>query len=172
MSKHKLILMRHAKSDWSTDAATDFERPLAKRGRKDAPRMGRWLNKHDLAPDKFVSSPACRARETAMYVAEEINFSEPDIIWEERIYDGSLHDLLDVINTHSIDTNVLLLVAHNPGLDSLLEYLSGDEPVFNDTGKLMTTAAVAVLDYGKQPINTKASGAKLEVLIRPRDLSS
>ena len=171
MGKHKLIIMRHAKSDWFTDAATDFDRPLAKRGRKDAPRMGRWLHEHISIPDKFISSPARRTRETAHYVAEEIGFPPENILWEQRIYDGSLHDLLEVIHTHAADANTLLLVAHNPGLDSLLEYLVRDPLKFSKTGKLMTTAAVAVLDFGVDPINIEQSSARLESLVRPKELA-
>lgn len=164
--------MRHAKSDWSTACAGDFDRPLAKRGRKDAPRMGMWLNKHGLRPDIFISSPAQRTRETAVCIAGKINFPPRDIIWDERVYDASLHDLLGVINQYCVDTGTLLLVAHNPGLDSLLEYLSRDKPAVTVTGKLMSTAAVAVLDYGSEPINTKKSGAQLEALVRPKELKA
>jgi phosphohistidine phosphatase len=172
MGKHKLILMRHAKSDWSTAGTGDFDRPLANRGRKDAPRMGRWLSKHAFKPDKFISSPAQRAKETAIFVADAIDFPHKDIIWDERVYDGSLQDLLEVIKNHCADTSTLLLIGHNPGLDSLLEYLSGDTLTLSETGKLMTTAAVAVLDYGREVINAKASGARLKELIRPREISS
>lgn len=171
MGKHKLILMRHAKSDWSTNAASDFDRPLASRGRKDAPRMGRWLHENIPVPDKFISSPAQRTRETALCVAEAIGFPGEDIVWEHRVYDGSLHDLLDVIDAHAADANILLLVAHNPGLDSLLEYLTQDRPELSKTGKLMATAAVAVLDFGVDPISTEQSRARLESLIRPKELT-
>ena len=163
--------MRHAKSDWSTDAATDFDRPLAKRGRKDAPRMGRWLHEHAPAPDKFISSPARRTSETAHYVAEAIGFPPQDILWEHRIYDGSLHDLLEVIHAHASVSNILLLIAHNPGLDALLEYLARERPELTESGKLMTTGAVAVLDFGVDPINIEQSGARLESLIRPKELT-
>ena len=162
--------MRHAKSDWSSDAATDFDRPLAKRGRKDAPRMGRWLNKHGLVPDKIISSPARRTRETAVLAAAAMGFPEPDIIWDKQIYDGSLQDLLEVINRYQGDARTFMLIAHNPGLDALLEFLSGDSVTYSDTGKLMTTAAVAVLDFGSQTVTTTASGARLKDLVRPREL--
>ena len=172
MANHKLILMRHAKSDWSTGARADFDRPLANRGRKDAPRMGRWLHEQALHPDKFISSPARRTRETAECVAAALGFPQGEIVWEQRIYEGSLNDLLAVINTHGPDAETLLLIAHNPGLDWLLEYLLRDQAQLSSTGKLMTTAAVAVLDFGSGPINTKPAAARLEYLVRPRELGA
>ena len=162
--------MRHAKSDWSTAAQSDFDRPLAKRGRKDAPRMGRWLHEQGLFPDKFISSPARRTRETAESVAEKLLFPREDIFWERQLYEGSLHDLLAVIQAHSQDTGMLLMIAHNPGLDALVDYLARDTVRLTNTGKLMTTAAVAVLDFGAGPINTKPATAGLEYLVRPREL--
>ena len=170
MAKHKLILMRHAKSDWSTGTLSDFDRPLAGRGRKDAPRMGRWLRKQALYPDRFISSPAQRTRETALCVADALEFPHMDIQWEQPLYEGSLQDLLAVIDRHGPDADVLLLIAHNPGLDALLEYLALDQAQLSSTGKLMTTAAVAVLDFGTVPINTKPDSARLECLVRPREL--
>jgi len=163
--------MRHAKSDWSAGPQSDFDRPLAKRGRKDAPRMGRWLYEQTLYPDKFISSPARRTRETALYVAEALAFPQGNIVWDQRLYEGSLNDLLAVIQTHGPDAQTLLLIAHNPGLDALLEFLAGDQVQFSSTGKLITTAAVAVLDLGSSPINAGARAARLEHLVRPKELT-
>lgn len=170
MANHKLILMRHAKSDWSTGAQSDFDRPLAKRGRKDAPRMGRWLHEHSLYPDIFISSPARRTRETAICVAEALAFPDKDIVWDQQLYEASLNDLLAVIHAHGPDSHTLLLIAHNPGLDALLDYLARDPARLTSTGKLMTTAAVAVLDFGAGPISTRPAIAGLEGLVRPREL--
>jgi len=163
--------MRHAKSDWSAATQSDFDRPLATRGRKDAPRMGRWLHEQGLYPDKFISSPAQRTRETALYVAEALAFPQGNIVWEQRLYEGSLNDLLTVIQAQGPDAQTLLLIAHNPGLDALLEFLAGDQVRFSSTGKLITTATVAVLDFGSSPINTGVRAARLEHLVRPKELT-
>ena len=171
MAKHKLILMRHAKSDWLTGAQSDFDRPLARRGRKDAPRMGRWLHKQALYPDRFISSPARRTRETALCVADALEFPHTDILWERPLYEASLEDLRIVISNHCAGAKRLLVIAHNPGLDVLLEFLARDKVQLSSTGKLMTTAAVAVLDFGADPINIKQSGARLEFLVRPKELT-
>ena len=166
----KLILMRHAKSDWNTTAGSDFDRPLADRGRRDAPKMGAWLKHEDLVPDLFISSSALRAKQTAQCVAEVMGFLQENILWDERIYGASVDGLLDVINDYTHETGTLLLVGHNPGLDSLLEYLAAENPEYSHSGKLMTTAALAVLDFADNGISDGAHQARLEALIRPKEL--
>jgi phosphohistidine phosphatase len=66
----RLLIMRHAKSDWGTPGEPDFDRPLAKRGQRDAPRMGEWLRAQGLVPDLVLASPARRAQETASKVCK------------------------------------------------------------------------------------------------------
>jgi len=169
VSKATLIIMRHAKSDWTSGAGTDFERPLARRGLKDAPRMGKWLFKQTGTPDCIVSSPARRAEVTARLVLTELNFAEKKVIWDDRIYDGDLTDLLDVIRDHQSKKS-LLLIGHNPGLEFLLHYLSITQPDSNQDGKILPTAAIAVLkSTGKKLVATPDS-AKIKLIQRPREL--
>ena len=79
---HRLLLLRHAKSDWDTDAGSDIERPLAKRGRRDAPRIGEWLRERpELHPERVIASPAERARETAVLVLETIGEDGVNLAW-------------------------------------------------------------------------------------------
>lgn len=170
MEKHKLIVMRHAKSDWTTNAGSDFDRPLAKRGIRDAPKMGRWLSEKGLVPDLIISSPALRAKQTALAVAEKLAIAEEKIVWERDIYEASLAELIEVVDDHSTLAGVQLLVGHNPGLDYLVEHLSSQQPQYDRKGKLMTTAAVAVLDFGAGPISSKNGSASLEILMRPKEL--
>ena len=166
---HKLIIMRHAKSDWSTDASTDFDRPLSSRGDRDAPRMAGWLADQGLVPGLILCSPALRTKQTVLAVVEKLRIPEQEIVWEQKIYEASLSQLLDVLDRYSAAANSVLLVGHNPGLDSLLEYLSDTPPVYR-RGKLMTTAAIAVLGFGDQGISTREHSARLEMLVRPKDL--
>jgi phosphohistidine phosphatase len=72
----ELLLLRHAKSDWETGALDDFDRPLAKRGRKEAPGVGEWLLREGLVPDLVISSPAERAKETASLVCDAMDFKK------------------------------------------------------------------------------------------------
>ena len=167
--KHNLIIMRHAKSDWSTSASRDFDRPLSRRGDRDAPRMGAWLAGQGLLPDMVISSPALRTKQTVTAVLEKLGLSEQEVIWEPEIYEASLDRLLDVLERYTAAADSVLLVGHNPGLDSLVEYLSDRRPDYRN-GKLMTTAAVAVLDFGDQGISTREHSARLELLVRPKDL--
>ena len=92
----QLIIMRHAKSAWDTDAATDFERPLAKRGQRDAPRMGAWLQEQGIVPDFVVSSPAKRARQTVLKVCKPLGVKKKKIHWDARIYGAGAEELLEV----------------------------------------------------------------------------
>lgn len=168
MNSHVLLIMRHAKSDWSDHTAADFDRTLTDRGKRDAKKMGAWLKKKKIIPDKIVSSPAARAERTALIVSREIGFDPAGIIWDRGIYDASLEDLLKVIPGYARKTPCLLLIGHNPGLEELLDYLSSDQPETNSAGKVMTTAAIAVLDYGTGPISTGKASAQLICLTRPR----
>ena len=169
MKSHVLLIMRHAKSDWSDYAAADFDRTLTDRGKRDAKKMGAWLKEKKIIPDMIISSPAVRTKRTALIVSRKTGFDPAGIIWDKRIYDASLDDLLEVVAGHAHKSGRLLLIGHNPGLEELLAYLSDDQPEVNSTGKVMTTAAIAVLDYGSGPISTGKASAQLMCLTRPRD---
>ena len=160
--------MRHAKSDWQVDAGSDFQRPLNKRGIHDAPIMGRWLVGQGLMPEKIVSSPALRARQTILAVAKELGFAGDRIIWNEEIYEASMHDLLNVIKQEAPGCNRLMLVGHNPALDALAFYLSKMTQNYMESGKLITTAAIAVFEIPGTEINEHCAG--LSAFIRPREL--
>jgi phosphohistidine phosphatase len=162
--------MRHAKSDWHADYSSDFDRPLAKRGKRDAVRMGKWLLGKQLIPDAFICSSARRARETAALLAGEIKLPGDDIIYTDKIYAASLKDLLAVLEAYSKDVSSLMFVGHNPGLDELLLFLAMERPALTKKGKLMTTSAIAVLNFAAKAISTKPQSASLEYLTRPKEL--
>lgn len=165
----ELLLLRHGKSAWDSAAATDFERPLAGRGRRDAPRMGRWLKHHGLVPDRILSSPALRAQETAVLVAEVLALPDTRVAFDRRLYEADGATLGAVLAPWPHATRRLLLVGHNPGLDELLERLCGRDLPRTPKGKLLTTAALArvrVTGEGMAP-----GGGTLIALVRPRDLA-
>ncbi len=170
MNSHILMIMRHAKSDWTSDAAADFERPLSKRGCRNASQMGSWLKEQKIVPDRIVCSPATRTKMTAQIVSDQLGKKAPGIIWEDRIYEAGVEELLDVISEHGQHANCLLLIGHNPGLDALLKFLSKEQPQPDDNGKLMTTAAIAVLNYDVNPISAGRRSARLAKLVRPKEL--
>lgn len=120
----ELLILRHAKSSWDTAAVDDFERPLAPRGEKEAPRMGAYLAAIDFLPDLIVSSPARRASQTAQKVAKAAGF-KGDIAFEPRIYLADADTLLEVVHTLPETAGRVLLVGHNPGFEELVAALCG-----------------------------------------------
>jgi phosphohistidine phosphatase len=166
----RLILMRHAKSDWSGEGMADFDRPLTKRGRKTAPRMAKWLRMQRLVPDLLVSSPAMRARQTTELIVGKLGMRKKQIVWDKRIYEAAVPALQEVIDAHRDRAKkTMLLVGHNPGFDDLLVHLCAEPPPRDARARLLTTAAVAVLVFGAG-ISAAARSAKLEQLVRPGEM--
>jgi len=93
-----LFLIRHAKSSWEYTALPDKDRPLNDRGKRDAPKMGKRLAKRDVKPDLILSSPARRALTTAEFIAKKLNYKRKDIVVDDRLYAGAVHDLLNVVH--------------------------------------------------------------------------
>jgi len=160
----ELLLLRHGKSDWNTDT-TDFYRPLNKRGKRNAQRMGEWLDEQELAPDLIISSPAIRALTTAEIVCEAVELPVHAIQTEKCIYEASLSDLRQVLMQIPDAVQRLLLVGHNPGFETLLSYLAPNIPVPDD-GKLMPTATLAYLQLDSQWSSLQGN----YILQRPKDL--
>ena len=169
MSRY-LLLLRHAKSDWDSDAAEDYERPLAKRGKKDARRMGQWMHQEGLRPDYVVSSPAVRARETVYGVCKELGIHNDDVQFDRRIYEADAATLLAVLADCPQGPNTTLLVGHNPGLADLLTWLWGEKTTMPEDGKLLPTATLARLRMPKDWTRLERGCARMVVLTRPRSL--
>ena len=125
-----IYLVRHAKSSWKYPNLDDFERPLNKRGRKNAPFMGTILNKLKVAPDIILSSPANRASMTARIIADKIGYPLEKILYSENIYDFNANALIDVIKQLDNVVHKAMLVGHNPALTELSNYI-GDEAISN-----------------------------------------
>ncbi|MBT8047777.1 MAG: histidine phosphatase family protein [Xanthomonadales bacterium] len=167
----ELLILRHAKSSWDSSAATDFDRPLAKRGLRDAPRVGRFLRDRGLVPDYVVSSPAERARQTVIAVCAEMGISAEQIAWDSRIYHATTGALLDVLNECPQDACRVLIAGHNPGLEVLLQNLCDHEIPMPDDYKLMPTAAVAHLEIRSEWRDLQGRLARLISLTRARSLT-
>lgn len=120
----QLILIRHAKSSWKNPDLADFDRPLNKRGLRDAPLMGEKLASQGYVPDFMISSPAARARQTTQLLAEKLGFPPAKIEWQPQIYEANVANLLSVINGIPDACNRAALVGHNPGLTSLCYVLT------------------------------------------------
>lgn len=119
-----LYLMRHAKSSWKEPDLRDYERPLNKRGNRDAPFMGNLLKEKGIRPDIIISSGATRAYTTATIISGQLEYPIKQIIIEDRIYDASAGELIDIINSIEDSNNFAMLFGHNPGFTMLSNYLS------------------------------------------------
>ena len=119
-----LYLIRHAKSSWSDPLLKDYDRPLNKRGKKDAPLMGKHINKLNVSPDHIITSPAKRARTTAKLIAEKIDFPKNEIEEIRDIYHADVEDLKNVVKAIDDSNDVVFLVGHNPGLTDFANYLT------------------------------------------------
>jgi phosphohistidine phosphatase len=119
-----VLILRHAKSSWDDPSLDDFDRPLNKRGEKDAPRVGKWLRKEGLLPDVILCSAARRARQTAESVAQAAHF-EGMLEFDERFYDCNPSTWVEALQSMPERVQRVLLVGHNPTLEELLAALCG-----------------------------------------------
>ena len=158
-----LLLLRHAKSSWDDISLRDFERPLAKRGERDAPRMGQELKMHAPLPDLIISSPATRARQTIEAVVRTSGISSR-LEFNESIYGASSAELMKLIRRLPDSVNCAMLVGHNPGFEELASRLT-------DTETVMPTAALVCMEFQIDNWNDLADGAgKLNWLLTPKKL--
>ncbi|WP_309054263.1 histidine phosphatase family protein [Streptomyces sp.] len=119
----RIVLLRHAKADWPQ--VSDHERPLAERGRQDAPVAGRRLADAGHRFDLALCSTAARTRETWKLAVHELP-ERPKTVYEERMYEASLGELIALLNEVQDDVHDLLLIGHNPGMHALADALSGE----------------------------------------------
>jgi phosphohistidine phosphatase len=135
-----LYLVRHAKSSWKYPSLDDFERPLNKRGRKNAPFMGEILKKLKVTPDLVMSSPANRAAMTARTIAAAINYPLDNIVYSEAIYEFSEDTLIHVVTKIEDSMESAMVVGHNPAINGFANYI-GDQPISN-----IPTCGICCLD--------------------------
>ncbi len=136
----KLFLIRHAKSDWADPGIKDFDRPLNHRGLRDAPVMAKRLKDTLSSVDLIVSSPALRAKATAIFFSEVYSFKKDEVVLDLRIYEAGLSQLLQVVNELDDRFHTILLFGHNPGFSELTTYLGGLHIE-------MPTCSIAELDF-------------------------
>lgn len=158
-----LLIMRHAKSSWANAHQADHDRPLNERGERDAPRMGRWLASHDLAPDAILCSSATRAHDTALAVAAETTADEPLV--RPALYGGDVDEYVAELRRLDDGVETALLVGHNPTVSQLVAELG-------DVEEAMPTAAVAWLEIGIDRWSDLSDevGAALKAVWRPREI--
>lgn len=163
--------MRHAKSDWYSGAGDDFLRPLSDRGIRDARRMGQWLAASGHLPERIVSSPSRRTRQTLELLAAGAGthlLARTD--WHDEFYHASVGTLLSALGKCAAG-NDLLVLGHNPGLEDLVVYLLGTQLAGGLYAKLMPTAAVYVLELVGGLAAMSAGCARLLAHQRPKSLA-
>lgn len=119
-----LLLMRHAKSSWKHPDLPDQDRPLNKRGEKDAPRMGKFIREKELIPQVILASPAKRVTQTVDGMLEKMAF-KGKVEYIDSLYLAEPSAYLSTLQTISDKFERVLVVGHNPGLEGLLQILSG-----------------------------------------------
>jgi len=122
-----LYLLRHAKSSWKDQTQSDFDRPLNKRGNKDAVDLGRHLQNTGIHPDLILLSPAKRTHETFQLLAEQLS-PRPDVVNLKKLYEARMADIVREIQQQAGAVARLMVIAHNPGIESLAWHLTGDDP--------------------------------------------
>jgi phosphohistidine phosphatase len=130
----RIIIMRHAKSEPAAHM-NDFDRRLDKRGEEEALIISERLEQLKLAIDIALVSPAQRTRETFSIVEKHIK--TPTIIFDDRLYNARLSDLLSVIKEHCLEARTILLLSHNPSVSELAEHLSGTAYIFHTADALI-----------------------------------
>jgi len=115
----KLYLVRHAKSSWEEPGGSDIDRPLLEKGIRRTMKVIRFLKEHAVKIDLMISSPAVRAFQTAVLIANGIGYPEDNIRIERKIYDGYYDRILDLIYSTSDEFNSLMILGHNPTITRL-----------------------------------------------------
>jgi phosphohistidine phosphatase len=135
----RLLVMRHAKSSWKDPALADHDRPLNRRGKRDAPRMGAWIAERGLTPDYVLGSSARRVQETWRLASRQLD-AQVEQRFSPDLYHGDATELLECLRAAPAEADRVLLIGHNPGLEELVETLGGEEVT-------LPTAAIALLEF-------------------------
>ena len=168
----RLMLLRHAKSDWST-AMADMDRPLAARGREAAPRMGAYLKEESLLPDLALVSAASRTRETWDLVRP---FLDMDAVrFEPQIYEAPAVRLYNLLREVEPAVRTLLMIGHNPGFQELAKMLvgHGDRYAMARLVQKFPTAGLAVIDFDVENwADVEPQGGRLDRFVTPKSLGA
>lgn len=165
----ELYILRHCKSGFDRGISQDSDRTLSERGLDDAGRLGRWMEENKYEPAHILCSTAVRAMQTAQRVCQSLVYDEKEINYLPDLYLASCTTLLSMIEANRDKPDPLMIVAHNPGLDELVNYLANKEVPLTDKGKLMSSGCLArfsLPDIGQDLHHT----AELLSITRPADI--
>jgi phosphohistidine phosphatase len=160
-----LLILRHAKSSHEDGSLKDIDRPLNERGIGDAKLMGGVIRKRKIQPDLIVASPAERVRQTADLALKAARLNV-ELTFDKRIYEASARGLLKVLSDLNDTSNTVLLIGHNPGLEDLLERLTGEAII------LPTAALVSVELNVEHWTEVRTGAGKVTYRVTPKELKS
>nr|WP_321443971.1 histidine phosphatase family protein [uncultured Cohaesibacter sp.] len=170
----RLYLLRHAKSSWSDPSLHDFDRPLNKRGRKDALKIGRAIEARGYQPDRILCSTAKRTKETLAGILPGLT-GNISLSLLDALYEGNIPDYLVLLRRHVRESRNLMLVGHNSGLQDVAVRLAGqgDATLITNMQEKYPTGALAVLDFDTDTWDAVTPGSgHLVDFIKPRDLEN
>lgn len=165
--RRRLILMRHAKSSWKSDAPTDHARPLNKRGRRASPAVARHLHTIGWVPESILLSDSQRTTSTAELMCEVFD-SPPPCTSLRSLYHGGVREIADALRDVDHGLGTVLVLGHNPGWEMALSYFSGADHV-------LKTADAALLEAENEawgPLVDAAAQFQLIAVVRSRDLDT
>ncbi|MBP9122376.1 MAG: histidine phosphatase family protein [Ignavibacteriaceae bacterium] len=161
-----IYLVRHAKSDWDDPSIRDFDRPLNKRGKNNAPAMGKLLKQQGIIPELVITSTAMRAKTTAELVTAEIGIKPDKMVYEKELYLASAQEIFLLIKETPPEYNSVMIVAHNPGITELLNRLTGG----NNFVANIPTCGVAELQFEGEWIKLASGKCLLEKFLVPKEV--
>ena len=162
-----VILFRHGKSDWDAKYDSDHDRPLAKRGVKDAKRMGKFLSRRAEVPELILSSTAFRTRETTKLAMEAGNWNV-DIKLEKGIYEASLEETLYIIKSQENKYNSICLVGHEPIFSTIIILIDNKKNIKFPTA---TMARISFFTSDWKRVLLEPDKCKLDWFYKPKSIS-
>lgn len=160
-----LLILRHAKSSWKFPDLSDHDRPLNRRGKRDAPRMGRLLKEKGLVPDLVISSTATRAKDTATAVAKHSGYKGRKINFES-LYAAEPAAYLTVLRDVADNYEQVLIVGHNPSVEELIETLTGEIHI-------IPTCTLVQIEFDIEKwsviLDQRTDGGRLVEIFRPAE---
>ncbi|WP_373017390.1 histidine phosphatase family protein [Thiomicrorhabdus sp.] len=161
----ELILLRHAKSDWKDESLRDIDRPLSNKGKKNASKVGKWLQQEKIIPDLILTSPAVRAQQTLKRICMECG-SETQII--DELYLADLETLKTIL-AQAPNVERLMIIGHNPGLERLFNFLNSATQ--ESETHLFPTASMAHFILPDDWNQLSSGDGKLLRFIRPKEIN-
>jgi phosphohistidine phosphatase len=157
-----LYLARHAKSSWKQTELNDIDRPLNKRGKQNAPLMGKVLKEKEVRPELILTSPAKRARKTSYIISEQIGYPKNEIISDENIYEASTNVLMELVHNLDKKLSSVMIFGHNPALTMFNNYLSD---IYIDN---IPTAGISAIQFDTDWNNIETGMGKSIFFIYPK----